>query len=384
MATAIVASLIAVAPGAAASRFDAAITTDPPLPAYAYSLSVAPFTNDRIKVYVEFGQTFERIEEVCVSATFEGDLLDMGEIFEVMVPAAGQGIGVAHQETRSGTTVCWLETPLSRSHAALIDGEEWLEVGTGREGVKLGPEASFRLVSLTVSLTGVPDDACTISGTAGPDRLIGTEGRDVICGLAGDDVIVGKGGDDDLMGGPGRDIIYGGSGADNLLGEGQRDILVGGSGADLIRGGEGPDRMYGGRGDDLLNAGNGNDFAAGDAGDDVVWLQGGVAQVADGGTGNDRLTGGSGPDRLYGRNGDDYLYSNPGDDQLFGGRGDDWLIGHSGQNRMYGGPGQDQLSSDYGQRYSDYLCGQAGRDTYRFTGPEDSVCHRDLLQVTQG
>ncbi len=46
--------------------------------------------------------------------------------------------------------------------------------------------------------------SCTIVGTNGPDRLIGTWRRDVICGLGGADMLVGLGRDDVLVGRPGR------------------------------------------------------------------------------------------------------------------------------------------------------------------------------------
>ena len=46
--------------------------------------------------------------------------------------------------------------------------------------------------------------SCTIVGTNGPDRLVGTWRRDVICGLGGADMLVGLGREDVLVGRPGR------------------------------------------------------------------------------------------------------------------------------------------------------------------------------------
>jgi Ca2+-binding RTX toxin-like protein len=80
-----------------------------------------------------------------------------------------------------------------------------------------------------------PAPKCTITGTPGPDVLIGTEGRDVICGLGGDDKILGRGGNDVLLGGAGRDEIYGGKGDDILIGGGQGDELHGGPGSNVLR-----------------------------------------------------------------------------------------------------------------------------------------------------
>jgi Putative glucoamylase/RTX calcium-binding nonapeptide repeat (4 copies) len=89
---------------------------------------------------------------------------------------------------------------------------------------------------------------CTITGTAGSDRLHGTKDDDVICGLGGDDAIDGRGGDDALFGDAGNDRIdggddddtlYGGEGDDRLDGEDGRDVLSGGPGADALEPGSG-------------------------------------------------------------------------------------------------------------------------------------------------
>jgi hypothetical protein len=92
---------------------------------------------------------------------------------------------------------------------------------------------------------------CTITGTAGPDRLRGTRGDDVICGLDGDDVIEGGHGDDAVMGDAGRDRIDGGHGDDTLYGGEDGDRLDGEHGTDVLSGGPGPDALTPGRGDHL-------------------------------------------------------------------------------------------------------------------------------------
>jgi hypothetical protein len=82
-------------------------------------------------------------------------------------------------------------------------------------------------------VTPPPDDGCTIRGTAGNDRLVGTSRADVICGLGGDDVLLGKGGNDRIVGGPGKDRLDGGVGRDTLEArDGAADRLIGGSGRD--------------------------------------------------------------------------------------------------------------------------------------------------------
>jgi Ca2+-binding RTX toxin-like protein len=77
----------------------------------------------------------------------------------------------------------------------------------------------------------------TIVGTAGPDLLVGTPGRDVIQAGGGEDRIYGRSGADLICGGGGSDRLFGNSGADRLLG---------GRGVDFLRGGPGEDRTFGG------------------------------------------------------------------------------------------------------------------------------------------
>ena len=103
-----------------------------------------------------------------------------------------------------------------------------------------------------------------ITGTAGGDVLVGTEGDDLISGAGGNDVIAGLGGNDILNGGPGDDMITSGAGA---------DVVNGGGGDDIITL----------TGDDSV--GNGNN------GDDVFFFgfDGGVGLVFNGGGGFDTL-----------------------------------------------------------------------------------------------
>lgn len=114
----------------------------------------------------------------------------------------------------------------------------------------------------------VASPVCTILGTEGNDRLIGTDGDDVICGLGGNDRIHGGGGNDLLIGGDGNDVIRGGSGDDILTGGDGRDILRGESGHDLIDGGAGRDGLSGGsEGDQLLGGEDRDRVVAGTEGD---------------------------------------------------------------------------------------------------------------------
>lgn len=84
--------------------------------------------------------------------------------------------------------------------------------------------------------------ACTIAGSNGNNKLVGTRRRDVICGLGGNDTIKGLGGNDKLLGGGGNDTLTGSAGKDAHLGQGGDDLLLAKDGArDTVNGGPGRD-----------------------------------------------------------------------------------------------------------------------------------------------
>ncbi len=69
----------------------------------------------------------------------------------------------------------------------------------------------------TITITGgilATAAGCTIIGTAGPDRITGTNLDDIICSLAGNDRITSRGGDDLILAGNGNDIVSSGAGDD--------------------------------------------------------------------------------------------------------------------------------------------------------------------------
>ncbi len=95
---------------------------------------------------------------------------------------------------------------------------------------------------------GDPDAApisgsdCTIEGTPGRDRIVGTPQPDVICAGDGRDRVRGAGGGDVIRGGKGRDRLSGNGGKDSIYGENGRDVLRGGPGKDRLVGGPGRDK----------------------------------------------------------------------------------------------------------------------------------------------
>ena len=104
-------------------------------------------------------------------------------------------------------------------------------------------------IGVEAELAVTVDAGCTITGTVGVARIVGTEGGDVICVPDRDDrrafhVIDARGGDDVVLGGAGVEWIYGGAGADVIYGNGGDDRIVAGAGADTVYGGAGMDSVY--------------------------------------------------------------------------------------------------------------------------------------------
>jgi Ca2+-binding RTX toxin-like protein len=80
-------------------------------------------------------------------------------------------------------------------------------------------------------------------GSAGGDKLGGSDFGNLIRGVAGADSIYGGRGDDTLSGGAGSDTLIGGSNDDRLYGGGSDDTVTGGYGVDRMRGGQGADQF---------------------------------------------------------------------------------------------------------------------------------------------
>jgi hemolysin type calcium-binding protein/BNR repeat protein len=78
--------------------------------------------------------------------------------------------------------------------------------------------------------------AAELSGTDGPDRLLGTPAADTMYGLRGNDRLEGRGGPDLLHGGPGRDVILGAAGNDRIAvhTDRARDTVSCGRGFDTV------------------------------------------------------------------------------------------------------------------------------------------------------
>jgi Ca2+-binding RTX toxin-like protein len=96
----------------------------------------------------------------------------------------------------------------------------------------------------------------TISGTPGPDTLLGYQvdgnSAELIVGSGDNDWINGRDGNDDLLGNAGNDYLFGANGHDTLRGGQGSDTLSGGNGRDELRGEVGADLLTGGRGIDTF------------------------------------------------------------------------------------------------------------------------------------
>jgi hypothetical protein len=144
------------------------------------------------------------------------------------------------------------------------------------------------------ALLGDGDDSGVAVGNSMPITLHGEDGNDRL--TVGEPLTplqdgpveaFGDAGEDQLAGADGREVLRGGAGNDTVSGGANGDLLDGGDGNDHLFGGPGTDRLDGGSGDDVLSGDADADRAAAGDGDDTV--EAGDGDVADGGTGNDRI-----------------------------------------------------------------------------------------------
>lgn len=274
-----------------------------------------------------------------------------------------------------------------------------------------GVSAAAEIFGHTTPTIGAP----TVTGTSGDDsKIAGGNDADTIDGLAGDDRILGYGNDDAINGGDGNDFIYGQSGADTILGGAGNDVIFGNEDDDIIYGEAGSDTLIGGAGDDIINGGadadyligdagndklfgeDGDDVLIGDAGDDLIFgddgddmliggadndaLSGGLGNDhLIGGTGDDLLAGGDGDDEIVGEEGNDIASGGAGNDQIFGGDGDDELAGGDDDDQIYGGDGNDDLDGDGG---NDVILAGAGIDTVDGGDGNDLIHGHSLDSMT--
>jgi len=227
-----------------------------------------------------------------------------------------------------------------------------------------------------------------IVGTSGNDTLAGTVGDDEIYGLAGNDILAGGDGNDVLDGGLGADAMAGGTGNDSYYVDNTGDTVTEAAG-------EGTDTVWSsisyilGANLERLRLTGSASFGIGNAANNLIYGTS-LANLLQGGDGNDNLyayegddflQGGAGSDKLYGDDGDDDLFGDAGADQMYGGAGADELVGGADNDNMDGGTGADVL---YGGTGNDvYLVDDAGDVVVEYGGEGEDIV-RPTISYTLG
>jgi Ca2+-binding RTX toxin-like protein len=166
-----------------------------------------------------------------------------------------------------------------------------------------------------------------------------------------------------IRGNTGANVLDGGTGSDQLYAGAGDDTLIGGSGVDILQGSTGADSMTGGLGNDTYYVDNVGDAVVENPGEGVDLVNASISytlaanveslKLSEGaainGTGNGAdnvLHGNALANILDGGDGNDQLYAGAGDDTLIGGLGNDKLTGAVGADTMIGGAGNDKYFVD--------------------------------------
>lgn len=252
-------------------------------------------------------------------------------------------------------------------------------VGTAASDVIVGRGGDDRIVGRggpDYICAGGGNDA--VSGGGGNDRMSGDLGTDLVSfdgakrGVLVDlasGVATGQGSDslsafESVEGSALADEISGTTGPNSLLGRDGNDLIRGRAGDDFLVGGDGADRLSGGFGSDFFDAGRGNDEIAGGAGFDVLSYsfaaRSVTANLATGvasGYGTDTL---SSLEALIGSDFPDILTADDRGTVLIGAGGDDELIGGDGVDALEGGAGDDNLDGRDGVDVASYYTAPGG------------------------
>jgi len=223
---------------------------------------------------------------------------------------------------------------------------------TDQDGLQFTKDIQINVADVIETGTAKND---ILTGGAGADRLVGGAGSDTYTVNAAGDTIV-------ELANQGTDTILTsiasytlGANVERLIYTGSDDFVGSGNGlANVVNGGDGNDILYGKAGNDSMNGGAGDDVMYGDDDRDAMY----------GGAGNDLIFGGNDADSIWGDNGNDNLNGGRGSDTLYGGDGDDYLDGGDDGDRTYGGAGHDTYVVNHA---GDVVIEQAneGTDTVR-------------------
>lgn len=172
-----------------------------------------------------------------------------------------------------------------------------------------------------------------------------------------------------------RKTIAGKDIAEVLDGGGGDDDIMGLAGDDTISAGASNDTVDGGDGHDSINGDDDDDEISGGLGNDFLAGDGGHDTIS-GGEGYDTIRGFTGHDYIDGGDQKDIILGDNGDDTLFGGHGNDAIRGGNGHDSIEGGIGNDRLFG--GNSGDDTIFGGEGRDPIRAGN------HHDLLDGGAG
>lgn len=209
-------------------------------------------------------------------------------------------------------------------------GNDIYDGGEGFDTLDMSAAAEASVNLRNGNVRGLGNDTVTgfenVIGSAGNDRIVGSDQANVIDGGAGNDRIWAHEGDDMIDGGAGNDAIRAGRGNDIIRDGAGDDEARGGEGNDTIIAGAGNDRYFGGSGFDTL------DFSEAEAGV-VIDTRRGVAEIGDG---EDQFQnfeayfGSDYADAIKGSNRGEVFMAGAGDDIIRGGRGGDVMTGGDG------------------------------------------------------
>jgi Ca2+-binding RTX toxin-like protein len=121
--------------------------------------------------------------------------------------------------------------------------------GATKASLDFTPDAAYAFIP-GAAVSYATTTKTTLTGTTGPQMLIGLSGNDTITAGSGRTIIDGGSGNDTLYAGSGVDVIYAGSGD---------TVIWGGSGKDTMHGGSGTTVMHAGTGQTIMQGGSGAD-----------------------------------------------------------------------------------------------------------------------------
>jgi Ca2+-binding RTX toxin-like protein len=129
------------------------------------------------------------------------------------------------------------------------------------------------------------------------------------------------------------------------------NLIEGGAGDDRLVGTDAPDDIFAGEGNNTINARGGNDRVTSGGGQDTINT----------GKGNDVVNSGGGNDVIFSRDGDDVIDAGDGNDRITAGDGKDVITGGNGNDWISGGDGDDIINAGLGR---DRVYGGYGSDTF--------------------